>query len=741
MSKFQLAEETLGYVTAQDPSNADKKLLVGGSKNVLIDFQKKVKIRSGYTRLGERGFSNNLVGNGSFDGSAAGWTLETGWSYLNHEVSRSEEATETALTQEITLVDGDDYTVTFEAHGEGQLTVQIGDGAADNNNAVSDPDGEVSFVLTARVVTDDFITFFSDEFIGTIDNVRVEAVSSDTLDKPIRNAWTWYTSTGTQLPQRFYHDELEVYLGIVDEEEINAWVRVRAGWSVTEMLRAATFFDTTENLDEQIMVNGDDNLYEWNGAIAVVDSITGVTVTKKGTTTFAQNRFYTSANKTFVCVRTGTEYTYTGGESTTTLTGIGSTAGLEEGDILIQKIVVDDEEPAANRTNHFIFSLENQIYLGSEDDEEVYISTNDDYADFAFSSPRVPSEGALLTLDDPVRAFGPLGKLPIIFAGRSSAYRIEFEQLNVGAALVETLKVKKLDTGVDQGALNQESVVPIGNALAYLSNEVALRIIENPDDITGINPKTFSNPIKPDFDAEDWTNAFGIWYKNILLFSAPAASRMYMLNFVEDADGSLFRFWNPPQVLPAGPLSIIDSGDGSKLHMHSNSVAETYLLFDGASDGQYPDMDVSDKLPIHAVAKYAYQDFKNRAVLKTFDEYYVEGEITPNTTDLLLSINYDFEGATQIIEKTVDGSDEDILEGNLGNNSLAQQSLAVNPLGGLLNPPSDARKFRVVFEIAKEDFHTIQDVYETNEIDRYWAIIARGANATLSPRRSTIIRK
>lgn len=617
MNNFQLAEETLGYVTAQDPSNADKRFLVGGSKNVLIDFQKKVKSRSGYTRLG--------VAN-------------------------------TALAE-------------------------------------------------------------------------------------VRNAWTWHTSTGTELPQRFYDDELEVWLGTVDTVEINAWTRVRSGWSTTEMLRAATFFDTVENLDEQIMVNGDDNLYEWNGAVAVVDSVTATTVTKKGTTTFAQNRFYTAANKVFFCVRTGTEYTYTGGETTTTLTGIADTTDLAVGDILIQKVVTNTDEPTANRINHFIFSIENQIYLGSEDDEEVHISQNDDYADFSFSSPRVPGEGALLTLDDPVKAFGPLGKFPIIFSGRSSAYKVEFEQITVGSTLTETLKVKKLDAGVDQGALNQETVVPIGNALAYLSNEVALRIIENPEDLTGINPKTFSNPIKPDFDAEDWTNAFGIWYKNTLHFSAPANSRLYMLNFVEDEDGRLFRYWNPPSTLPAGPLSILNSGDGAKLHMHSNSVPESYLLFDGASDGQYTDMEVADKIPIHAKAKYAYQDYKKRGVLKSFDEYYVEGEITPNTLDLLLSINYDFEGATQVIEKTIDGSDEDILEGALGNNSLAQQSLAVNPLGGLLNPPSDARKFRVVFEIAREDFHNIQDVYETNDADRYWAIIARGANAVLSPRRNTIIRK
>ena len=36
-----LAEETLGYVTSPEQSNIDFRLLVDGSQNVLVDFQKK----------------------------------------------------------------------------------------------------------------------------------------------------------------------------------------------------------------------------------------------------------------------------------------------------------------------------------------------------------------------------------------------------------------------------------------------------------------------------------------------------------------------------------------------------------------------------------------------------------------------------------------------------------------------------------------------------------------------------
>ena len=531
---------------------------------------------------------------------------------------------------------------------------------------------------------------------------RVGAANTALTD--VRNAWTWKTSTGTTLPQRFFDDELEVYLGTVDGVEVNAWTRVRSGWSTTERLRRVFIYDTTENLDFQVMVNGDDNLYRWSGLVTTIASTAATTITKNGTDTWAQARA-TTAGTTQVQIN-GTTYTYTGGETTTTLTGVTPDPTGEANDsVVIQTIVTDANKPEANRNNHTIGELNNQIYVGSDVSEEVFVSKNSDYTDFTFSSPRVSGEGALLTLTDPTRGFMPLGQQMLVFSGTSRIFKTKFNQLDVGGVLTETLDIEPLDVGVDQGALVQEAIVPIGNEIFYLTNEVALRAIQDPNNLTGIKPRTFSNPIKPDFDAESWfdsngkPNAHGFWFKNILLFSAPETSRLYMLNFIQDADGKLKRFWNPPQILPVGAMSVIDSGEGNdlsngeKLHIHSNAVPETYLAFDGGSDGQYAGMDVNEKLPIDAKAVFAYNNYKKRGRLKNFDEYFVYGEITPNTNDLVLGINYDFDGATQQIEQTID------------------------------------------------DFHEIQSIFSTNDVDRFWSVISHGANSTLSKRRSINIKK
>lgn len=564
-----------------------------------------------------------------------------------------------------------------------------------------------------------------------------------------RSAWTWETSTGVERALRANDGVLQVWLGTVDGVAINAWTQVSAAFSATKKLRGknAQWFDTTEKIDVQLMVNGDSNMYEWSGAVAVVDSVTATTITKKGTLTFGQARFYQSRNMTLVCVRTGTEYTYTGGVGTLTLTGIADTTGLVAGDVLVQKIVTQSNKPTSNRTNDYIFVFENQAVVTSSSDNFAYISKNSDYTNVAQSTPRVAGEGATLTLDAPSRGVHSIGKFLCLFAGEDFIYKVEYAQIGVGSTLAETLKVKRVDCGVGQGAMEQELIVPIGDSLAFVSNEPALRIIGNPEELTGIDPKTFSNPIQPDFEAEDWTGGEGIWASNILMLTAPAGGRAWMLNFMQDADGKLVRFWNPPQTLPVGPLSLIDpDGNGKRLYGHSASVAESYLLFDGRSDGQYDAMDPADKRPIPCAAVYPSNRKSSgtprptdRARYKTLDEWFVEGEATENARPQL-DLLYD-EGQTAHVMKTIDGSDEEILEGAAGSNALAQTPLATNPLGGITVPPADARKFHVIFDLPREDFFGVSDRYSSNDVDVYWAITARGGNTTLSPRRPVGIHK
>lgn len=605
MSKvYELTEEVLGYNTAESPTNTDPRHLVGGSRNVLIDQQRKVRTRNGFSIFGA------------------------------------------------------------------------------NNAAIT----------------------------------------------PIRNAVTWNTSTGTELFLRAYDDEFEVYLATVDGTALDAWYRVKDSLGTTAIPRFTTWFNATEAIDELIFVWGDDNLYKWNGAVAIVSSITGVTVTKTGTTTFAQNRFYTSGTKTFVCVRTGTAYTYTGGETTTTLTGIADTTGLVAGDILVQQVVTTADKPVADRNNNTIYNYENQIAVGSDTDERVYLSKNSDYTNFSYSTPRVPGEGALLTLDGKTNGFATLNDKLIIFSGTESIFQATFVALTVSTTKTETVEVKKYEVGVGQSAQSQEVIVPIGNSILYLSQEPALRELVSLEALSGgKDPVTISNQIKPDFDAATWTGASAIWYKNALYLSAPSDGVLYILEYKEDADNKIRRFWQPPQTLPVRIISIYNS----TLYGHSNASPETYNIFDETA---YSDTNAAgEKVPINCVAKFAYKSYGKRALLKNFDEYFVEGEISASTT-LDLTLYYDYGGYTQTLTKSIDGGDFNISEETLLNSSMAQQPPGSQPLGGNILAPDGTLKFRAILEIAKEDFFEMQAVFSSDDVDKYWAILGHGSNARISSR-------
>lgn len=568
--------------------------------------------------------------------------------------------------------------------------------------------------------------------------------AGSTTANPIKNQFTWLTSTGASRMLRNYDDELEVWVGTLDTVDVNAWHRVVNALTTTEFVRfSPPVWKDSETLDVVLFVQGNANLYEWCGGVAVAASVTSNTITKKGTSTFAQNRFYVTANRTLVNTRTGTEFAYTGGTGTTTLTGVtpDPSSDIVDGDILVQKVVTNSNEPAASRNNDTLGVINNHVAIGSNDDNEVYLTSNTSVTDTTFSAPRVAGEGALFTLDGPSRGFGVLGKELILFAGTSGIFRSRFEEITVSTTLAEVLNVKKVATGVNQGSFSADTIVQLGNAIMYLSNEPAARYIQDPNELEGLDPKTLSNPIKPDFDDEDFTNAHAIWFKNAFYLSSPVNSKLYILEFIESADGILRRFWQPPQLLPVRSFAILDS----ILYTGSSGVQETLQLF---VDDTYYDLvangtagNPDDKLPISAIAKFAYNTYGRRGNLKNFDEYFAEGEINPATIDLLLSLNYDFGGATQIIEKTIDGSDTDILEETISNASLGQIPLGQAPTGGALNAPENAAKFTVIFEIAREDFKKIQSVFSTNAVDRFWSILSHGPNTRLSNKQDTIIKK
>lgn len=532
---------------------------------------------------------------------------------------------------------------------------------------------------------------------------------------PIESAYDFQTRFNAVRHLRSYDDELE-YRYVASDGTVT-WRRLADGFT-SVAFNYAEYWDTTELIARLMFVNGTSNIYDWSGAITTFDSATTNTITKEGSTTWAEEGFYTAGTRQVII--DGTTYTYTGGETTTTLTGVTpdpTSAGHSAGAIVHQAVRTTANSSITGLPNSFendlIGILYNQVYIGSFSDRQVYVSAVDDYTDFSFSATRAPGEGAILTLDSYPTALLPQEEAMYISSGLSDWYQSVFQLAADQTA--EALFVQKIQTAARGAAKSQALSTKIRNNIVFLTEEPTLDTL-GPEALIDAPQRTnLSEPIRIDFDNSDFTNGQVFYFREQVLIALPAESKILLYDLSNDA-----KFWYPPMTLPIRRFSIIDG----ELYGHSSVTNETYKLFTGTSDNGNP---------INAIAAFSYQNFGDRVNKKNFDEFFAEGYISSNTT-LNQDLYLDYEGCTATKSSEIDGSDSRIICGVSADGSLGKQSHGKYSLGGStgdideLLPP----KFRVIKETNKEDFREMQVVFSTNDVDQNWEILAFGPNVTMS---------
>lgn len=565
--------------------------------------------------------------------------------------------------------------------------------------------------------------------ISTREGYILDGVAA-TDTNPNVSSYDWKTARGGERNLRGNGTVLEI-------RRINGttitWETLLSGLTSGVKMQFTTWYSSTETEELLLFVMNNANIYEWSGGLTTFASVTATTITKQGTTTWAEEGFLQNGTRQFrVKLDNGTWSTvgYTGGEGTTTLTGLTvdlTSSVIAAGNLILQEVRVNSNQPAASLTNNFIATSRNQVYVGQNNRNLVYVSSNTSFTTYTFSSPRVPGEGAQLTLDAPIIGFKPLRDATIIFCGEDKAYKTEFDLKSTSTSFIEQLKVVPLKIGAKQGAMSQDLIESIGDVIVYLSNEPALRMLGDISDSGVVILKNLSDPIKPDFDDETFTNGHLKFYRNSLYLTTPTNGNLYILQFKETADGEKTSYWQPPQILPIRQLAII----GADLIGHSLGGNESFSLFNGTNDND---------LPFKAKAVLAYRNFGKRFAEKEFNEWAIEGYIAANTK-LIHRLNYEFDGSLQQLEKIIDGAnDKIILQADIGA-SLGDQILGDMPIGGNLDTDTNFNKFRVINQFVKQRFYEIQEIFESNNVDMQWQIIGSGPSVELSRLHSTIIKQ
>lgn len=526
----------------------------------------------------------------------------------------------------------------------------------------------------------------------------------------IQSSFEWVSSTGDELVLRSYDDELEFLYS-------TTWTKLADSWTAVDFQYAA-FYDTTEKQDIILFVNGDAKIYSWSGGVTTYASCTSTpnTITKQGTTSWKEERFLTTDTYGTRKIRmlnstdTWVEFGYTGGETTTTLTGVtpdptGSTFTV--GATVTQVVGSNTNTPASGLKNDLIAVLNNQVYIASLTTNQVYVSTVNNATTYTYTTPRIVGEGMLLTLDAATTALVPQEEFMYISAGKDFWYQTKRELSSDLTA--ETLTVIRLKTGSMQGAKSQSGVDTFKGYVAFITNEPTLDFLGRIENIENPQSRPLSDPIKTDFDSYTFTNAHVKYWRNNIYIALPAQSLLLIYNISKG-------YWEAPQVLPAGRLAIINSW----LYLHSNSVPETYKLFDGYNDNANA---------MEAIARFSYENYGERAKEKTFTEWFSEFYISSNT-ELTRKTYFEYQGAESVETETYKGTDKyaiiDTSGGGLGKENLGKKKLAGDA------STDDLKKYRKIDTKTERDCFEYCPEYSSNGIDYRWHILAFGANVELS---------
>ena len=616
------------------------------------------------------------------------------------------------------------------------------------------------------------------------------------VKNPIVGSFDWKTNT------KVYRN-IRSYIGTKAELEVwhdSAWRRFMHGYDSARFVWAP-YWMATELIDVLIGVNGTDKLFMWTGGIAKVKSVTATTITKTGYYQQA-NLSFNKANRTVVdpdsafltygfaagdeitisgsatndgeytistvtadtITLIGTDvlgqtevdtgnvivkwtkegtwaesrflvnasgrkvrigdyvFTYSGGENTGTITVTDEdpvALGITAGDYVFQNIVESEPSELDGMSLDMVAVLNNQLYTASERDRRVMISSNTDYTDFTYTSPlRVPGEGFVLTLDAAPTSLVPDEDDMYVSAGDDDWYRVytEFTDDQGGESVI----VRKLKTAPGQASVSHSSVEHIKNGIAFLSAEKVVDTISNIERVENKQNVTISDDIKNDLDNYDVTDAHFRYWSRSLFIALPAESLVLEYDM-------RFGHWQPPQELPVQRLAIIDG----HLCGHSNNSNETYKLYTGYND---------NGAPFKAVAAFGYENYGARFWEKQFDELATEAYLSRNTV-LTNRVLYDYRGATDIREFTIDGSDDAISFVPADSAGIGKNKLGDAPLGSSADDITDLVKVRAIDTTSQVNFFERQRVFEAEGEDIRFEIIAFGENTRKADNEPVFIKR
>ncbi len=533
----------------------------------------------------------------------------------------------------------------------------------------------------------------------------------------------------------------------VDVNGVVSWINIKTGLTTVHDC-FCNFWDETTGIKYVLWVDGSNNIFAWNGAVTTFASATATTVTKQGTTTWAEEGFTATGSITIG----GVTATYSGGSTSTTLTGVSvdfsaTSVGAEMHQTPLTTAlsamtgIIATFGPTVIGCGRL-----NQIYLGASNSNQLYISKRADYTNYSFSTPvRTSGEGNLLPLDAPPTKFVAQENKDDTFSydmwiscGLNdwglirTKETIGYDSSGVATTASETMDYIRMNTAPLLGARSERLCTKMKNNIMFVANDSVANFFGYFSYKYVPAMTDFSYPIIDDMNSYDFTDASIFYHKNYVYIAVPKHSLIRVYNMtdqtkeqysnyspIEQVDNQPW-FWETPITFPLSGFYVVNG----ELYGHNYTTSESYKLFDGGSlNGQ----------EIDANATFAFDGKEDRTQSKGSNELWIEGYIKQNTL-LNATISGDLDACQSSQTVVVDGSDIKIVCYGNGAHSLGKNNLGTQPLGGsnTLSGPLPAW-FHVSKTYPQVPFYLEQLSFESKGVDLQWELITFGTNARMTP--------
>lgn len=523
---------------------------------------------------------------------------------------------------------------------------------------------------------------------------------------PGKTLHTFRKKDGTNILIRTWGTNLDYLGGLAPD-----WEVIKDNYTPGQVFGFADYNIGTDGISYTYFGNAVENFSRWSVAQTTFASATANTITKQGVDTWADELFDNITTPRTVVID-GIVYTYTGGESTTTLTGVTpdpTAVAHAVGAVITQGI----QEYPSNPKGNIYMTMSNRLFISGVKDSEqaVYFSKYGDVADF-LSNALVT--GSTATASGTFNLAEGGGGVIGMAQDEQSMYMVKRSIVYI-ATLTDTLytlkPLKPFDSkSQTMGGVFQKSVFTGSNSVFLVTPDKQVLSLDRVQYIDYPQSTSISDIIKPTTDALDYSQSAGVVF-NDLVFLACKSSSTAVANDVVLIWNNKTKYWESAIV----GWNVADwTIYNDELYFISSLNPNVYKVTNTPNDGDYD---------VTSLWRSKQFDFGMPYNLKDIGNLFIEGRIAPNTS-LTIKLYLDDDGFTQTYTTTFNGTETGYIY-----NTTPLNTFGINPFGivqfGSNVDISGKKKFRVYLNenFSPLPFYTAQIEFSSSGQNQQWEVL------------------